>query len=84
MFLLLECDACLLQDPKMIYLPVISLCISLAWLIWWRDLEALFRIIVLSHPVLSILMLLALADYEMPLTYIAEILLVHAVPEDCA
>ena len=39
-------------------------------------LEALFRIIVLSHPVLSILMLLALADYEMLLFYVAEILLV--------
>ena len=39
-------------------------------------LEALFRIIVLSHPVLSIFMLFVLADYEMPLAYVAEILLV--------
>ncbi len=32
--------------------------------------------VVQSHPVVNILMLLALADYEMPLTYVAEILLV--------
>ena len=36
-FLLLECELCLLHAPKIIYLPVILLCITQAWLICMSD-----------------------------------------------